>query len=295
MHQEMTTIKEVWDFYRSTILAEKKWKSQITEIGRWKHIHLCLENINTQKIRDLTPLKAFELKASLQNRGLSPQTVKHCLSLITRAINTSKKVGLYTGSIPAFDTPQFDNKRLRFLSHIEAKLLISCLKKTSPQWADISLFALMTGLRAGEIFKLTASNFDKNNQLVRFYDEKTNHCRCVPINKKAMEILCKNMGRKSSGHIFCNSHGGKWNQVSKKFFMAVENCRLNSNITDKREKIVFHSLRHTFASWLVQDGIQIQIVSQLLGHQNIKTTMRYAHLAPEQGRSAVIRLEKVKF
>jgi site-specific recombinase XerD len=58
-------------------------------------------------------------------------------------------------------------------------------------------------------------------------------------------------------------------------------------IFDSRHKVVFHTLRHTFASWLVQDGVKLEMLSQLLGHSSLNITMRYAHLAPSQGKSAV--------
>ena len=61
-------------------------------------------------------------------------------------------------------------------------------------------------------------------------------------------------------------------------------------ITDRRERVCFHSLRHTFASWLVQSGTPLALVSRLLGHKDIKMTMRYAHLSSNQDREAVSRL-----
>lgn len=153
----------------------------------------------------------------------------------------------------------------------------------------------MTGLRAGEIFNLRISNFDKGNRILRFYDSKTTQNRVIPLNAKAMLILKKyeKISSNEHGYFFVNTSGEKWNQVSKKFYIAVDKCELNKNITDAREKIVFHSLRHTFASWLVQRGVPLQVVSSLLGHKSIKTTERYAHLAPEQGRAAVALLSKI--
>ena len=68
---------------------------------------------------------------------------------------------------------------------------------------------------------------------------------------------------------------------------------LNDGITDRRQKLVFHSLRHTFASWLVQMGKPLYTVSQLLGHSDLKMTMRYAHLAPDTQRAAAMELEGI--
>ncbi|WP_408936570.1 tyrosine-type recombinase/integrase, partial [Desulfobulbus sp.] len=76
------------------------------------------------------------------------------------------------------------------------------------------------------------------------------------------------------------------------FRKAVQESGLNDGITDSRQKVVFHTLRHTFASWLVQAGFPIALVSQLLGHSNINVTMRYAHLAPSQAREAVSLIDR---
>jgi site-specific recombinase XerD len=78
-----------------------------------------------------------------------------------------------------------------------------------------------------------------------------------------------------------------FHKVSKKFRQAVNICGFNEGITDNRYRVVFHTLRHTFASWLVQRGVPIHVVSNLLGHSSIHVTERYAHLAPDQGRAAL--------
>ena len=65
---------------------------------------------------------------------------------------------------------------------------------------------------------------------------------------------------------------------------------LNDGITDRRQKVVFHSLRHTFASWLALDGVDIYRIKELMRHKDITQTQRYAHLMPSDARAAVERL-----
>jgi integrase len=97
-------------------------------------------------------------------------------------------------------------------------------------------------------------------------------------------------GQKKTARVFPNFYKSQiWGIFSK----AVNDLGLNDGITDRRQKVVFHSLRHTFASWLVQMGKPLYTVSQLLGHSDVKMTMRYAHLAPDTQRAAAMELEGI--
>ena len=66
---------------------------------------------------------------------------------------------------------------------------------------------------------------------------------------------------------------------------------LNDHIKDRRNKVVFHTLRHTYASWLVQSGVDLYRVKKLLGHSVIAMTERYAHLAPDFGKDSAKVIE----
>ena len=76
-------------------------------------------------------------------------------------------------------------------------------------------------------------------------------------------------------------------RAPKIFTRAVKESGLNKGVTDSRQKVVFHTLRHTFASWIIQEGYPIALASEMLGHSTINLTMRYSHLASDQVRQAV--------
>jgi integrase len=73
----------------------------------------------------------------------------------------------------------------------------------------------------------------------------------------------------------------------------VKDLALNEGISDNRQKVVIHTTRHTFASWLVQKGTPLYTVSKLMGHSSIRMTERYAHLAPDTQRAAAMELEGI--
>lgn len=284
----MCTLSTAWNFYEKNVLSLKTHKSRVSESGRWKHI---VSYLDAEIVKDITPIKIMTLTTALKQIPLSPQSVRHCLSLLQRVLIKARKMELYKGHLPSIEFPHFDNKRVRFLTKREARLLLAALKDTSQLWHDIAYLALFTGLRAGEIFRLRAENFDNGNKLLHILDTKTSTDRSIPLTPQVCKLLRTYLAKSDGNpHLFHHDDGKQINQVSKKFREAVDSCNLNKNVSDRRNKIVFHSLRHTFASWLVQEGTQLQVVGRLLGHANLQMTMRYAHLAPDQGAKAVAKL-----
>jgi len=98
-----------------------------------------------------------------------------------------------------------------------------------------------------------------------------NEIRAVPINDALYRELERVNKHKESAYVFCDKTGAPYGNVRKSFESAVKNAR----ITD----FTFHDLRHTFASHLVMKGCDLRTVQQLMGHKDIKMTMRYAHLS----------------
>ncbi len=120
------------------------------------------------------------------------------------------------------------------------------------------------------------------NNLV--YMTKTKKIRTLPLNNVAIEVLKKRQQNRNAEIIFTyNENPIKPNLLTQKFRKFVRKTNLN-------QRLKFHSLRHTFASWLVQKGVTIYDVSKLLGHSTIKSTEIYSHLRVDELRSAVDKL-----
>lgn len=278
-------VNDAWSYYQNLILSSTKAKARQTEEGRWKvHVNPIIGN---QELTEIRALQIITLRNQLEKKGLSPQSVYHCLSLVRRVLRRAKEWELWDGPVPVFSMPKFDNKRIRYLTEDEAKLLIAELRKTSIIWSDIAIFGINTGLRAGELFSLTPARIDKNIEYAHVMDTKTHKNRSIPLNQRARSIVIKYL-RNINSPIF-----NQGITTPKIFRRAVKACGFNEGIIDQKEKVVFHTLRHTFASWLVQRGTPLAVVSQLLGHSDMRMTMRYAHLAPNQGSQAVASLSTV--
>ncbi|MFO7802050.1 MAG: tyrosine-type recombinase/integrase, partial [Desulfovermiculus sp.] len=105
--------------------------------------------------------------------------------------------------------------------------------------------------------------------------------------------LRRRMGQ--SDFVFESRNGGQMGEISSAYFRAAEKLGLNTDqsgntIQDKRKRVDFHCLRHTYASWLAIDGTPLYTIKNLLGHSSITMTERYAHLCPNHTREAAIKI-----
>ena len=163
---------------------------------------------------------------------------------------------------------------------------------------DVVRFAVGTGLRLGELCNLrwSAVNLTTGFLAVKNangFKTKTRHERPVYVTGEAREVLERlNQARTSEAddYVFkgtSKQEGSKdklnEEYVSKRLLYYARKAKLHDGIH-------FHSLRHTFASWLVMGGMDLYKVKELLGHASIETTMRYAHLAPKVFKDEMERI-----
>lgn len=267
-----------------------KTDNATTELGFWLN-HIQPFFSSSKPLNEITTKEILEFRNALEEKGtLRPQSVKHILGLIRRIFNKSRLLGISTIKSPEFVMPQVNNACVRFLVKDEADYLLDVLYQRSHLWGSISEFAIYTGLRPGEIFNLKCSNIDFKSRSFHIFDSKS-YDRSVPFNK-ASERIAAEFHTKPTAYLFSNN-GMKINEVSKIYRKTVNDAGLNEGVNDVRLKVVFRTLRHTFASWLVQHGVELERVSKLLGHSSLQMTMRYAHLAPKNFQNSISVLDNL--
>jgi len=283
--------RDAWAKYRQW--AEKnKTRAGRDDISRYR---LYLEGpLADKRLNEISPFDLERLKSDLLKRGLAPATVKHCLVLIRQIYNKAAAWGLYQGPNPVkgVKLPSLQNQRTRFLSPEEAERLLTALADMrTPDLHDMALLSLHTGLRAGEIFSLRGYDLDFENEIIRITDPKNRQTRHAYMTEAVKDMLLRRSPATPEGFIFPDRNGHKIEAVSQYFRKTVEALGFNDGITDRRQKVSFHTLRHTFASWLAVQGESLITLKEMLGHKSTVMTERYSHLIPDHKRRAAERLE----
>lgn len=271
--------------------AENKVDSRNDESRYNNHLK---DPLGKKRLNEISPFDLERLKSDLMKKDLAAATVKHCLVLVRMVINKAIQWHKYKGLNPvaAVKLPSLNNKRERFLSHEEADKLLTELKKVSENVYNQALLSLHCGLRAGEIFNLRGQDIDFQNGVIRIMDPKNKANRAAFMTLAVREMLKANAPENPNDLIFTDRwHGEKMELVSHTFDRVVKTLRFNDGVKDRRQRVVFHTLRHTFASWLAIQGTPLFTIRDLMGHRSIAMTERYSHLIPDVKRDATLALE----
>lgn len=283
------TLKEVWERYDEWLETAKRRPRD--DRGLYKnHIEPAFADRPLSKIQ---PYDLEKLKMKLTGDGLAPASVKHVLVIVRQLVNKAIAWGMWAGENPVkkVKLPQLSNRRERFLTRDEAHALLTELKNTSPQLYNISLLSLHTGMRAGEIFALKWIHIDVENGLIHVADPKSGRARKCIMTPTIKDLFLTLPSGEPSDFVFRSRTGGPIKEVSNAFDHAVKQLGFNNGITDARQKVTFHTLRHTFASVLALRNTPILTIKELLGHQSLAMTERYSHLFPDQKKLSMEGIE----
>lgn len=229
----------------------------------------------------------FDYKKKRREENVAPATLNKELSFLRHALELAV-VWEWLVINPAVRIPRekVKNRMERWLTEEEEeKLLNAC-----PEWLrDMVIFSLNTGFRQNEMLSLTWSQVDLSRKTILFWDQKNGGRDTVPINPAAEEILKKHWKVRSlsSDHVFLTSNGTPFiaRNVIRSFSIALEKAGI--------EKFRWHDLRHTFATRLIHEGVDLYKVQRLGRWRSVSMVMRYAHHSVESlrtGMEAVSRL-----
>lgn len=199
----------------------------------------------------------------------SVSTVNHETRYLRAVFNELIRLGQYFGENPISNLRTFrePERELSFLSDDEEALVFSeCANSSNGHCLPVARLCLATGARWNEANELLAQDLMPDRVVYR--DTKNGRSRVVPIDPKLSLYLRSVAFPVDRGRLFDTAQGA--------FRSAVE----RSGVILPKGQLT-HILRHTFASRLIMRGVDIVTVSRVLGHSDIRVTMRYAHLAPD--------------
>ncbi len=279
------------DFFTNTYFPNARHDKSPRSYNREESLFRLWINpvIGAKPFKDITAdIDLTRIKRNMVKAGRAPRSIHYMLAVVRQVFNYAGRIGIFTGDNPVtkMRIPKYDNRCLRFFSHEEADQILQALYPISPQVCEMSLLSLHCGLRAGEVFSLTWGDIDLRHGLITLRDTKSGVSRTVHMTKQTRDILETKQQGNHGGLVFPGRGGVKITAISKTFAQTLKNLGFNIGVTDRRLKATFHTLRHTHASWLVMEGVDLYTVQKIMGHSTLAMTQRYAHLAPDKFRQA---------
>ena len=267
-------------------VAKRSWATDVSVLTN--HI---LPSLGGYAMVDFKPFMIQEMVQSLVNKGLSASTCNRALIILRFMFNC----GLRWQVLPKIENPctavkelPLNNKKERFLNGNEISALKLELSKSRNKFLPyIVQLLILTGCRRGEALNAQIQHFDlgRGDWVVPL--PKAGKARHIPLNDMAIQTIraaiamkqSYNQVTKESNYLFPSPSTG---EPFQSIFYSWDKARRAAHIDSVR----MHDLRHSFASAMVNSGMTLYDVKEILGHTNIKTTERYAHLSNTRLRQA---------
>jgi len=258
------------------------------------NVHL-KDRFGSMDVRKITPEHINELKKALKEGEKADATIRHIMSFISFVYNYMIKNELYDGvnpmKSPRVKLPKINNARNRFLTLNDIEILLATIKDEKLLDTFVR-FALSTGARVSALLAIQKKDIDSDNRVIALNDYKSSSTYFGHLNSKLFPSLDFLNELKPNDYVI-GIEGKKINPTTVQLPLRfVFNKLFNQGLDRKdiKNRVVVHTLRHTFASLLAINGTPIYSVQQLMNHKEIKMTMRYAKLSPDSCKTYVDNL-----
>jgi len=288
---------------------DKKQKTYLNEEGLYR-LHLA-KTIGDLPFSKISAFHLERIKKDMFERSLSGRTVQYVLQLIRQAFHVARKLGVYAGDSPTRNVrwPKLDNMKLRYLTAAEAEKLLAALASRSKTLHDMALLSLHCGLRFGEAAALQWScvNWDAGTLAILNAKAGSRIAYLTKRTKKMLEQRKRNKDDKPKNDkpdksksnttdelIFKKRSGkeGPMAQASKVFNDVIDKLKFNEGVTDAKQRITFHSLRHSYATHLYESTHDLYLTQRSLGHATGEMTKRYAKMNESRLREGAEAIQK---
>jgi integrase len=257
----------------------QKARVHATTYERLEGIAATLEKNLPANVKDISRAKIASL-ITQRSEVVAPGTVQKEMTTLKHALRLAVEWELiHSNPAQGAKFPSLPQGRTSYLSPTQLKAAL----EAAPEWmkAPIAL-AAFTGMRRGELLSLRWQDVDLDGERLYLRETRNESQRVVKLNRLSVKVLNSLKRGKSSELVLAGVDGGKLSVYTRRLFASL-----------KIKDASFHTLRHTAASWLVMEGVDLYAVGQLLGHRTPRMTQRYAHLSPTFMAGAVGKLDKV--
>jgi integrase len=242
---------------------------------------------------DLAQTDVERVKKKMTDSDRAPKTIHLALALIRQIYNHAKRPDIYL--LAKAKMPRVDNAKLRYLTAEEIKNLLSALKEKSLSVHDQALLAVNTGLRFSEVAGLQWGDVNYKTETLAIRDGKTGS-RTVFFNDAVRDMLKARQGKKSKGFVFPIETGenkGQRQEAISKTFQREADRLFNKGTKDRRLRVSFHTLRHTFGTHVYSNTGDLYLTQKALGHKTMVMAQRYAKMGETRLREAFSAMANV--
>ena len=288
--KEIVTVHDVFKLYKEhkateskdIVKTEQKYKLNIYKV------------FGSMDINEVTTDKIASFRKTLIDKGRANSTINSNISFIGTLFNFAIEEGIYAKVNPIkskkLKALKIDNVREKYLSLDEIKRLYKAIEDDEVLTLFVKL-SLNTGGRLETIYNIKKKDINLQDGTITLYDFKREKTYTSFLSDELKEELEEHIkGLTANSRIINTSSSRIIQRRLKKHLDTLFNVGLA--IDDRKNRAVVHTLRHTFASHLAINGVPIFTIKELMNHANIEMTMRYAKLAPDNGRVAIQGLYK---
>lgn len=282
------TVPQYWTLGKAVeVTRSSHWAGMRSELTSALNSQILLDYFGANcPLSKINAVAIDRFVAHCMEQGNSDSTINRKLSCLRKVMQVAQDRG-GCPVIPKVKKRKEYQGRLRFLDSGEEVELISLLRRWSrDEEADAVVVLIDTGMRYGEFTSVTRRDVDLQQGLLSVWVNKGDLPRSVPMTARVKEIVEKRIALTNNATDRLFPYPDGW--LRKVWYRAASLMGLGED-----KQFVPHALRHTCASRLVQRGVPLKVVQEWLGHKNITTTMRYAHLSPKNLLEAVHALEPV--
>ncbi len=277
------TFRQMTEKYMSEYAVKKRPMSMSRDRVALLHLSPVFGDMYLSQIR---PNLIVEYKNQRYQEKASPVSINYELGFCKHAFNLAIREWNWTNENPFMrvSMEEVHNERVRWLTDEEYQKLLDVCE----DWVrDVVKFAANTGIRRTNIITLTWKMVDLIRETITLEHTKNGDRLGLPMNSIVKELLQERSKVRylNNPYVFTQLDGSPIPRsvLQRHFDMAVDKAGI--------EDFHFHDLRHTYASRLAQKGVDLYTVQKLLGQRDFTMTQRYAHLAPDNLRQAVKKLE----